>query len=263
MSARGRYALDDRGKYCLGILTASGFICRYSEIVDVVRESGGPFRDLAKSSIRKAVKRSLDVLVKRSYLEKKKGSFPFLDTYSISYATLTRLWGEGNREFIQGIQAVKQHQEMKQENLLAIDLSEHVEREFPNIWDAFLEWQEAMEMLKKDQPYDSVITKCGRCLEILAGHVNETLQLFPEETPSHRMVTQFAREETVKKVRKPLRDDFRAFAHGAYFIYRMRSKVGAHPEWCDYPGLVAHFCVLVTYQLMSMVADLLESAIEE
>jgi len=249
-------SLNEREKYCLALIITRGGEAIYDAIRDTILESRESFKDLSERYLKyKAVKRTLLTLVKKGYL-----SEPKPEIFKINPIMVAGFIQQFPIEISKGIKSNLQY---RKEHILEFDTSEiesvllddeYMSDVFKNPpYDLIENLREALN-LQKMGSYDSVLVKCGKCVEIMVDELNYDYSLFDKELSTGRMITQLRDEDILKKMRNEEIDidDFRTFVDGINVVYRFRNIMGAHSGWDLGIDQVATSCLILTFYLADL-----------
>ena len=248
--------LNEREKYCLALIITKGGQASYEEIKDTILESRESFKDLSERYLKyQAVKRTLLALVNNGYLsEFKSENFkinPMMEAGFIQQFPI--LISKG----------IKSNLKYRKEHILEFDTSEiekvlldpkQMHEIFKNPpYDLIENLKEAIKFQKMDS-YDSVLVKCGKCVEIMTDELNYDYSLFDKELTTGRMITRLRNEDIINKVKKKEVDidDFRTFIDGINVVYRFRNIMGAHSGWELGIDQVSTSCLILTFYLTDL-----------
>lgn len=245
-------SLNEREKYCLALIITKGGQASYDEIRDTILESRESFKDLSERYLKyQAVKRTLLTLVKKGNL-----SEPKSEIFKVNPLMVTG--------FIQHFpivisKALESNLKYRKEHILEFDMSEieqtllddeQIDGVFKNPpYDLIENLKEALKLQKMDS-YDSVLVKCGKCVEIMVDELDYDYSLFDKELSTGKMIARLRNEDIFNKVKEKIDIDFfRTFVDGINVVYRFRNIMGAHSglEW----GIdqVATSCLILTFYL--------------
>ena len=123
-------------------------------------------------------------------------------------------------------------------------------------FDLINELNEALE-LHRNEKYDSVIVKCGRCVEIMLNELDQDYKLsFKTLKKTGNKIGKLKSEEVCKKISAG-GDDWNTFTDGIGLIYKFRNIMGAHAsdffEWGK--EQVATSCLILTIYLADIYAS--------
>lgn len=149
----------------------------------------------------------------------------------------------------------------RKEHILEFDVSEientllnyeYMDEAFKNPpYDLMENLREALK-LQKMGSYDSVLVKCGKCVEIMLDELNYDYSLFDKELSTGRMINKLRNEEIFNKMKKKrvIEDYFKTFIDGINLVYRFRNVMGAHSGWAwGEEDQVAQSCLILTFYL--------------
>jgi len=249
-------SLNEREKYCLALIITKGREASYDEIRDTILESRESFKDLSESYLKsRAVKRTLLALVNKGYLSKLKSEIFKINPIMVA-------------GFIQEFpivisKSIESNLRYRKEHMLEFDTSEieetllddeYMEKVFKNPpYDLIENLKEAVKLQKMGSD-DSVLVKCGKCVEIIVEELDYDYSLFNKQPSTGKMITQMRNEDIINKVKKKKLDVdiFRTFVDGLSVVYRFRNMMGAHSglEW----GIdqVATSCLILTFYLSDL-----------
>ena len=239
-------SLNEREKYCLGLIITKGGQSSYKEIKDTILESREYFKDLSERYLKySAIKRTLRTLVKKGYLSEKSNIFKINPVMEIGFI----------RQFpIMTSKAIKSNLEYRKEHILQFDTSE-VEDFLLN--EDFVEnppyglIENLREALKHQKmgSYDSVLVNCGKCVEIMLNELDDDYSLFDKKLTTGNEINQLRNEKIANKMKEMNEDDLRTFTDGISLIYRFRNIMGAHAGWELGLDQIATSCLILTFYL--------------
>ena len=243
-------SLSEREKYCLALIITKGGQATYDEIRDTILESRESFGDLSDKYLRyKAIKRTLDTLSRKGYLTDKEeicAINPIMQTGFIE------------RFPIAISRAIKSNRRYRDQHVLEFDTSS-VESyllsgtAYPDPPYGLVENMEEALKLHRMESYDSVLVKCGKCVEIMVDEVDEDYSLFDKELSTGTMINQLRDDRIIKKLRVSVdNDNLRIFVDGISVVYRFRNIMGAHEgmEW--ELDQAATSCLILTFYLVDL-----------
>jgi len=246
-------SLNEREKYCLALIVTRGGQIGYDEIRDTILEFRESFRDLSESYLKyQVIKKTLRSLVKKGYLlEDTPRTFRINPVMEIGFI----------RQFpITISKAIQSNLEYRKRHIIQFDTSE-VERELLSEeeyerppWELIENLKEALR-LQKIGSYDSVLVKCGRCVEAMMDELDDAYSLFEGELSTGQMIKQLRNENILNKMKSELVDidNFRTFVDGISVVYRFRNVMGAHEGWAwGSNEQVAQSCLILTFYLADL-----------
>lgn len=246
-------SLKDREKYCFGLIIVNAGEASLQEIRNIVVETKGPFEGLdLKYLKRKAVKNVLRSLVKKNCLSEKDSKFKINPIFELGFI----------RQYPSEIsKAIKSELNYRKKHILHFDTIE-VEEILLNEesydtppFDLISELNEAME-LHRNGKYDSVLVKCGRCVELMLNELDEDYCLSLGKLKSGNKIGKLKSEEVCEELSVE-RDDLNTFVEGIGLIYKFRNKMGAHAsgvfDWGK--DQVATSCLILTIYLADFYAS--------
>ena len=244
--------LSDKHRYVLAILAVSpdGEI-DMSALTGLILATRGPFAGLEESYLRyKGILRVIDDLSRMKFLTREGTSVRLGDPGIVAPVLLAA----------DSLLAARGLSYYHRVHTLSLDVSEaqdtlrRFRRQFPE--GLVNELTEAMEIYQKTQVYDSVVTKCGRCVEILVSNVNQEMGLVSNDLTTGKILWQFTKKEVLEQVseEKGRREAFEAFASAALAVYSFRSKMGAHwsDNWWWGKREIAAACLILALHLSSL-----------
>ncbi|MFX1508593.1 MAG: hypothetical protein ACFFDC_21125 [Promethearchaeota archaeon] len=248
-------SLNEREKYCLALFVTRGGEASYDEIRDIILASKESFKDLSEKYLRhKAIKNTILTLVRKGYLSKPKPKF-----YKINPIMVMGFIQQFPIMISKGITSNLRY---RKEHILEFDTSEieSVLLDDEYIHEAFKDppyylvenLREALN-LQKMGSYDSVLVKCGKCVENMVDELNYDYSLFDKELTTGRMINELRNQDVLKKMKKKINmDDFRTFVDGINVVYRFRNIMGAHVAWDWGIDQVATSCLILTFYLANL-----------
>jgi len=151
----------------------------------------------------------------------------------------------------------------RKEHILEFDVSEientllnyeYMDKAFKNPpYDLMENLREALK-LQKLGSYDSVLVKCGKCVEIMVDELNHDYSLIDKELSTGRMINKLRNEEIFNKMKKKKvnGDFFKTFIDGINVVYGFRNMMGAHSGLDWYADQVAQSCLILTFYLADL-----------
>ena len=247
-------SLNEREKYCLALIITKGGPADYYEIRDTILESRESFRALSESYLKyRAIKRTLSGLVKKGYLSEKSKIFeinPIMEAGFIQqFPIMISKAIKSNLGYCK--EHILEFDTSEIERVLLDDKSMHELFENPP-YDLIENLKDALK-LQKMGSYDSVLVKCGKCVEIMVNELDDDYSLFDKELSTGRMITRLRNENIFNKVKNQVdTDDFRTFVDGINVVYRFRNIMGAHSGWNWGIDQVATSCLILTFYLTDL-----------
>lgn len=249
-------SLNEREKYCLALIITKGGEASYNEIKDTILERKESFKDLSEKYLKyRVVKRTLHTLLNKGYLSELKSEIFKVNPIMVA--------GFIQQFPIMISKGIANNLKYRKEHILEFDTSEieemllddeYMEKVFKNPpYDLIENLKEALK-LQKMSSYDSVLVKCGKCVEIMVSELDYDYSLFDKELSTGKMIARLRNEDIINKVKKKKvdTDDFRTFVDGINVVYRFRNIMGAHSglEW----GIdqVAPSCLILTFYLADL-----------
>ena len=249
-------SLSQREKYCLALIVTKGGEASYDDIRDTILGSRESFKDLSERYLKyQAIKRVLFALLNKGYL-----SEPKSDIFRINPLMVAGFIREFPIMISKGIESNLKY---RKEHILEFDTSEiermllddeYIVDVFKNPPYELIENLKEALRLQKMGSYDSVLVKCGKCVEIMVDELDDDYSLFDRELSTGRMIARLQSDDVLKKMKKKkvYIDYFRTFVDGINVVYRFRNIMGAHAgiEW----GLdqVATSCLILTFYLVNL-----------
>ena len=225
-------SLNEREKYCLALFITKGGEAKYDEIRDMILESRESFKDLSEKYLKyRVVKRTLHTLVNKGYLSELKS-----ETFKVNPIMVTGFIQQFPIMISKGVASNLKYRE---EHILEFDTSEverillddeHMSEVFKNPpYELIENLKDALELQKMGK-YDSVLVKCGKCVEIMVSELDHDYSLFDKELSTGRMISKLRDEEIFNKMKKKKVDVdfFKTFVDGINVVYRFRNIMGAH-----------------------------------
>jgi len=247
-------SLNEREKYCLALIITKEGKAHYEEIRDTILESRGSFRDLSERYVKyRAIKKTLRSLVAKGYVSEETSEvFKINPLMEVGFI----------RQFpILVSEAIKSNIRYRKEHILQFNTSEiekmllddeNIGKVFNNPpYDLIQDLKEALE-LQKMGSYDSVLVKCGKCVEIMLSELDYDYSLFDKKLSTGNKIGRLRNEDILEKVNKVDMDDFRTFVDGINVIYRFRNIMGAHSGWHWGIDQVGTSCLILTFYLADL-----------
>lgn len=243
--------LNDREKYCLALIIVNGGQASHDEIRDIILEHKESFSGLSEKYLRyQAVKNILKNSMKKGYITETKDIFKINPMYEVGII----------QQFpVVVSKAIKNIITFRKNHLLEFDTS-FVEESL--LTDDMMEkppyglienLQDALKLYKIES-YDSVLVKCGKCVEIMMDGLNDQYDLFDYGISTGNMINQLKNEKIIEKLNEEIisKDLLRTFIDGISLIYRFRNIMGAHAglEWGQ--DQVATSCLILTFYLTDL-----------
>jgi len=207
------------------------------------------FGDLSEDYLKyQAVRKTLRSLAQKAYVTEKS------DVHSIN--PIVKL-GFIQRHPIAIDRALDINNEYRKQHILEFDtssveeylLNEDVFPEAP--YGLIGNLGEAMK-LHRMESYDSVLVKCGKCVETMVDEMNNDYSLFSKNLSTGAMILRLRDTEMASKIEAVDRGDLRTFVDGISVVYRFRNMMGAHAgvEW----GIdqAATSCLILTFYLVDL-----------
>lgn len=245
-------SLNEREKYCLALIIVKGGEASYYEIRDTILESKGPFRELSEKYLKyKAIKKTLLTLVKKNNLSEEG------DPKIFEINPLMEL-GFIQQHPIPISKAIKSNLKYREEHILEFNTSEIEavlldEETFKDPPYELLENLKEALQLQKMGSYDSVLVKCGKCVEIMVHELDYDYTLFNRKLSTGKMIKQLRNEDISNKVTDKVdKDDFITFIDGISVVYRFRNIMGAHSGWTWGQDQVATSCLILALYLVDL-----------
>lgn len=249
-------SLNEREKYCLALFITKGGEASYDEIKDTILDSRESFKDLSERYLRyHAVKRTLHTLVNKGYLSEPKSEIFKINPIMVpgfiqQFPIMISKGIESNLKYRK--RHILEFNTSEIERMLLDD--EFMEKVFKNPpYDLLENLKEALR-LQKMSSYDSVLVKCGKCVEIMVDELNYNYSLFSKQFSTGKMIARLRNEDIINKIKKRKLNvnDFKTFVDGISIVYRFRNIMGAHSglEW----GIdqVAMSCLILTFYLSDL-----------
>ena len=244
-------SLNEREKYCLALIITKGGQAIYDEIRNTILESRESFGDLSERYLKhQAIKRTLLTLVKKGYLSEETSKIfkinPIMEAGFIQQFPILIS------------KAIKNNLGYRKGHILDFDTSE-IEQDLLNEdvfenppYDLIENLKEALK-LQKMGSYDSVLVKCGKCVEIMVNELDDDYSLFDKELSTGKMINRLRNEDIFNKVKNEVdTDDFRTFIDGINVVYRFRNIMGAHAGGAWGRDQVATSCLILTFYLVDL-----------
>lgn len=244
--------LNEREKYCLALIITNGGQTGYYKIRDTILECKESFGDLSERYLKyQAIKRTLHSLAKKGYLSEQKSQiFKINPIMEIGFV----------QQFpIMISKAIKSNLKYRKEHTLEFDTSE-IERDLFDEeemedapWELIANLKEALR-LQRMGSYDSVLVKCGKCVEIMVNELDYDYSLFDKELTTGTMINKLRNGDAFDRMKDKVdMDNFRTFIDGISVVYRFRNTMGAHSGWAwGRDNQVAQSCLILTFYLADL-----------
>jgi len=242
--------LNDREKYCLTLLIAKGGQAHGDDIRDIILEHKESFNGLSEQYLRyQAVKRMLNNLVKKGYVTSTKDIFKINPIYEVGI--IQQFPVIASKAMKNVISFRKNHVlEFNTSSVEGYLLTEDTMEEAP--YGLIENLQDALKLYKIES-YDSVLVKCGKCVEIMMDELNDQYELFDSDLRTGNMINQLRNEQIREKLNHEINKDYvRTFTDSVSLIYNFRNIMGAHSgfEWGQ--DQVATSCLILTFYLSDL-----------
>lgn len=240
-------SFDARERYCLSLIIANGGQITFDKlrtVIDVYRES---YEDLKESYFKsgRPIRITLNKLIKRKIITISKG------IYEIDPIITAGFVSENYADILSGM---KNYYGYKRQYVLEFDVKDalFILKEGSYY---ILDYESLLEEInrtymtyKNTDNYKSVITGCGRCVEIMLDHIIEDCSLIVKTKGYGNIIRQINRDNSdfMNKIKKGDRQDWKLFLNGCQLIYDFRNKRGAHSG--DYWKIeeIAHSFLIMT-----------------
>jgi len=259
-------SLDEQEAYCIALIIVNGGQMEYKALRDIVFEFRESFHGLAERYIKyKAVKRVLSNLVSQGFLLKSK------DAYSVDSDLEEYLVKKHANFLVKAIKNLAAFRKQQKQHILEFDLSFTQETILSEEWEDVMpyglieELKGAIDIHQKTEEHDAVLTKCGRCIEIMVEELNRQYSLFSPRKSITRIISEIKNEEVIQHFSSDPeeRETFRVFAYAVYTIYKFRNKMGAHRDWRWGSEEVATSCLILTLYIADLYSTDIRKSEEE
>lgn len=249
---KDNFKLEDREKFIAGLIIANGGKITYEKLVNIILRVKGPFYGLDKKYVRyKLIRGMISGLVSKNFIDETER-----EIYTVPEFVKNKFTESYPKDLLAILSVFSQYRNLYH---LEFDLAEIEEGILDPRWYKIIPYgvveqiQQAIEIYKKTSSYDSVITKCGKVMEILVREVNKKYKLVDENKPITEIIAEFKNQDIINKIQSQKdREAFRIFAYSAYLIYKYRSKMGAHIDWWWGMNQVAMSCLLLTFYVVDL-----------
>lgn len=243
--------LNDRERFIISIIILNEKGLDHYKLINIILKSkSGPFYGLNQKYVKYTlVKKIANKLISRNILYKDRNEYSIKDSFKLRFI----------KEYPEDVSnALTLFSSYRHKYHLEFDLV-NVENDILNSdylymlpYDAIEQIKQAIEIYKNTSSYDSVITKCGKVMEILVNKLNKDYKLISRNEPITVIIRKLKEEDTIKKVESEKRESFRVFSYSAYIIYKFRSKMGAHADWWWGMEEIAMSCLMLTLYLLDL-----------
>ena len=167
-------ALNDREKYCLALLIAKGGQALSNDIRDIILEHKESFNGLSEQYLRhQAVKKTLNNLKKKGHVTSTKDIFKINPIYEVGLIQQYPVIASKAMKNV--ISFRKNHVlEFNTSSVEGYLLTEDTIEVAP--YGLIENLQDALKLYKIES-YDSVLVKCGKCVEIMMDELNDQYEL--------------------------------------------------------------------------------------
>lgn len=240
-------SFDGREKYCISLMISRGGKITLSKIKDIIYEFRGEYEGLSEDYIKygKAIPVTLNKLEKRNFIKRIDSSYE-LDPHITSGFVK-----ENYSDVLKGME-INQKYKMKYELefdakdiLDGLKPEEAFEYEYEELFD---EINKAFRTYQTTDNYRSVITSCGRCVEMMIKIIIEKYELSISAKRIGNTINKLndSKSEFMKKLKKDDKEIWVPFLNGCRVIYDFRNRMGAHAgsHWAI--EQVANSCLLMT-----------------
>lgn len=243
-------ALNDREKYCLALLIAKGGQALSNDIRDIILEHKESFNGLSEQYLRhQAVKKTLNNLKKKGHVTSTKDIFKINPIYEVGLIQQYPVIASKAMKNV--ISFRKNHVlEFNTSSVEGYLLTEDTIEVAP--YGLIENLQDALKLYKIES-YDSVLVKCGKCVEIMMDELNDQYELFDSDLRTGNMINQLRNEQIREKLKNEINKDYvRTFIDSVSLIYNFRNIMGAHSgfEWGQ--DQVATSCLILTFYLVDL-----------
>ena len=222
--------LTDREQYVLSLVFSNGGWIGRDLLTNVVVVMRGPFLNLTEKYLRyRALPSEVDSLLDVGLIRNSYDGFELTPAARILLSTAIP---PGIHEAISSLA------QYRREHMLEFDLewldrylfSYKLDEVIPS--EVVEQLKEAVRLCQSHTAFDAVLTKCGKCMEILAGQLNKRHKLVREHMDTGKLLVRFMDKEVMNRFSEKVedREAFRLFAYSGYVIYTYRSKLGAHTD---------------------------------
>jgi hypothetical protein len=243
----GMFTLNDREKYCLGLVIVTGGDASFYDIRDYVIETPSGFEGLNPKYLRySAVKKVLRSLVKKKCLSEKDDVFEVNPLFELGFI---QKYPVEISKAIKSVNKYRKNHILEFETICIEDSLLNPDSYGDPPYDIISNLTDALE-LHRNGNYDSVLVKCGKCVELMITKLNEDYQLFDNKITTGNMIGQLQNKIVCDKIEAD-KDDLRTFAEGVGLVYRFRNIMGAHanPDYGWEAEQVATSCLILTLYL--------------
>lgn len=248
--------LNEREKYCLSLIIANGGKLDYEIIKNIILNHRESFSDLSERYLKyKAIKKTLLKLEGNNFVSELNEIYEINPIIEAGFV----------QEYpIIMVKAIKNFINYRNDHILQFDTTE-VEDYILNYkhfvdhspYGLIENLKDALE-LQKMKSYDSVLVKCGKCVEIMVNYLDENFELFETQLSTGRMIRKFGTKEIEEKIEDDVSiDTWRTFSDGINVVYRFRNLMGAHESWSWGEDQVATSCLILTFYLVDIFLTLL------
>lgn len=245
--------LNQQEKYCIALMIVNGGELDYQSLMEMICEYKEDFSHLKESYIRaKKIKNVLSKLKNKGFIHEKDWIYrinPYMELGFIKESPL----------ILQ--KAIKNNLEYRKNHILEFNTM-YVEDVLFNEIDYDIvpfglieNLQEAMRLLKLHS-FDSVLVKCGKCVEIMINTINQHYDIFTKKQSIGNMIIQLKQDKFSEKFNEVYNlNMWITFLDGIGVVYKFRNIVGAHDsiEWRE--DQLAMSCLILTFYLVDLFLD--------
>jgi len=229
-------------------MIARGGSITTKKLKDIITEFKGEYEGLSNDYVKygKAIQITLDKLVKRNFIKR------IDDAYELDPIILSGFAKENYSDTLKGLEInfkYKQKYELEFDAKDILDILKPENVPEYDYEDLLGEINNAFRTYQTTDNYRSVITSCGRCVEMMINLLVENNNLKINTNRTGYAIDKLNdpnSEFMLKLLNKDGKNVWRFFFNGCKLIYDIRNRMGAHPgvHW----GLqqVANSCLLLT-----------------
>lgn len=231
---------NDREKYCISLLIANGGIMDYYDLRDIILEYNEGFSNV--KHVDRAVKRTIVKLIDKGEIDVKDDSIKLNPVLVAGFI---------QNFYSEVLKAIENYQLYGKNNIMEFNARDTLRYFKDEIFDEhyFLikEITEAYNIYQMTKKYNSVITSCGRCVELMVQYINEECSLNIKESRTRSLINKIKNNEFIQKMEKEDKDRWYYFLDGCNIIYQFRNKMGAHMDYYWGDDQIAHSCLIMTF----------------
>ena len=217
------------------------------KLKDIITEFRGEYEELSNDYVKygKAIQVTLDKLEKRNFIKR------IGDEYELDPIIISGFVKENYSDILRGLETNFKYKQKYELEFDAKDILDMLKPEDAPAYDyegLLDEINKAFRTYQTTDNYRSVITSCGRCVEMMINLLveHDNLQINTNRTGYAIDKLNDSKSEFMLKLNKDVRNAWRFFFNGCKLIYDIRNRMGAHVSMGWGLQQVANSCLLLT-----------------